>query len=374
MARIIIIEDEAGIRSEVAEWLQFEGYEVDDAANGRRGLETIYQHAPDLILCDIAMPEMDGHEVLINVRADPALTHIPFIFLTAAADRDTLRKGMNLGADDYLTKPFTHAEVIGAVRSRLEKKAAQDKPLQDYLSELNSALSEEREQRLLKSRLVGMFSHDFRLPLTSILACSGILRNYADRLTHERKLEQLDRIDGAVHMLIQMLDDMLLITQMDQGHLSIVSEPIDLVSLIQTLVEEFRLIDRSAHSFSIHHTNPPEIEADPRLMRQALTNLLGNALKYSPAETEISIRLEENQGQLVLSIQDHGIGVPPENLSTLFEPFERASNARHIKGTGLGLAIVRECVEQHSGQVWLESQLGQGTTFFVALPTRQPPA
>jgi DNA-binding response OmpR family regulator len=142
--KILVIEDEAQIREEVSDWLQFEGYETVTAANGRLGLAAVEQENPDLIMCDITMPQMDGYEVLIEVRANQKHATTPFIFLTAAADRDSLRKGMGLGADDYLTKPFTLQEVLGAIRTRLQRQAAQTQQgqhdiLEDRLAETGDA-------------------------------------------------------------------------------------------------------------------------------------------------------------------------------------------------------------------------------------------
>ncbi len=121
MPRILVIEDEAPIRDEVLDWLTFEGYDVIFAANGKLGLKAIQEQTPDLILCDIAMPELDGLQVLTAVRSDAAISAIPFIFLTASADRVSIRKGLDMGADDYITKPFTHAAVLNAVTAHLKK-------------------------------------------------------------------------------------------------------------------------------------------------------------------------------------------------------------------------------------------------------------
>ncbi|MDX2137812.1 MAG: response regulator [Chloroflexota bacterium] len=119
MGKILVIEDEPDIREEVMSWLEVEGYAVVGAANGRQGLELIYRERPDLILCDINIPEMDGYSVLIALHSSPDYTHIPFIFLSASADIVSIREGMNLGADGYITKPFTYAEVIAAIELRL---------------------------------------------------------------------------------------------------------------------------------------------------------------------------------------------------------------------------------------------------------------
>ncbi len=368
MVKITVIEDESHIREEVMEWLQFEGYEIVGAPNGRIGLEAIQHEHPDLILCDVSMPEMDGHEVLIAVRSDPDLSHIPFVFLTASADRDAIRKGMNLGADDYLTKPFTHHEVLSAIGSILHKRTIQDSRMVSQMNSLNMALNEEREKRLLKSRLVAMFSHDFRNPLTSILSSSSILRNYNDRLSAERRQQQFDRIDGSVHLLIQMLDEMLMVAEIEGGHLELNAEQVDLTAFIEPIIEEFRLIDHDAHLFAFHSTMNTVMMGDPKLLRHIIANLISNAIKYSPAQTQISITLSGQPDYLALMVEDQGIGIPEDSLSHLFEPFHRASNVRSMKGTGLGLSIAKQAIDLHGGSITVESEMNRGTRFTVYLP------
>ena len=368
MTTILVVEDELNIREEVMDWLRFEGYNVIGAENGRIALETITQAEPDLIISDIRMPEMNGHQLLLEIRSNPDLLHIPFIFLTASAERASVRKGMDIGADDYLTKPFTHAEVLRAVEARLVKKIAHDVLVQTQFDVLNSALGEEREKRLLKSRLVAMFSHDFRNPLASIIMSAGILRNYAHRLTPEKTARQLDRIDGAAHLLLQMLDEMLVVAEMESGHLAFEPQPVELEELVQIIVEEFQLIDQNEHQLVLHSTVRGKVNADPKLLRHALANLLSNALKYSPSKTEVTISLQAQDGTLYLKVQDRGIGIPEESLPHLFDPFYRADNARGTNGTGLGLSILQECVSLHNGQITVESQEDQGSVFTISIP------
>lgn len=372
MTKILVIEDEADIRDEVIDWLQFEGYTVIGAVNGQQGLERIYQETPDLIVSDIAMPEMDGYELLLEVRLNPRFINIPFIFLTAVSDRDSVRKGMNMGADDFVTKPFTHAELLESIRSRLGKKTAQESQIQAQIERLHSDLTEEREKRLLKSRLVAMFSHDFRNPLSSILSSSSIIRNYEDRLTPERKRQYLDRIDGSVRLLLQMLDDMLMVAEMESGHFEFSPQLFDLNALIETILDEFRLISQGTHRLTFRTYLKNYIYADPKLMRHIITNLLSNAIKYSSENTEVTIIVEERDQQVSLMVEDHGIGIPEESLPLLFDAFHRAQNAKSVSGMGLGLTIVKQSVDLHGGTIDVGSVLGEGTRFVVMLPQTVP--
>jgi signal transduction histidine kinase len=233
---------------------------------------------------------------------------------------------------------------------------------------LNSALNQERKQSLLKSRLIALFSHDFRNPLTTILMSSSVIRTYAERLPPVRKQQALNRIDGAVHSLTQMLDDMLIIAELESGYLAYKPEPIALAPFIEAIVAEYRLIDQNAHKLTFQHELQRPTQVDPKLLRQLLSNLIANALNYSPAGSEVTITVTEGVDTFTLSIQDQGIGIPAESLPYLFEPLYRADNAKHIRGTGLGLSIVKNCVDRHCGSIKVASELNQGTNFSIELP------
>jgi DNA-binding response OmpR family regulator len=178
MTKILVIDDEEMLREEVVIWLVREGFEVAEAADGMAGVESALRNLPDLIICDVTMPRLDGYGVLLEVHANPATANIPFIFVTARAAHDDIRKGMALGADDYITKPFTRQELLQTVEARLQKSAAQEQKHQQEVEELQSALHLEREQRLLKAKMVAMFSHDFRNPLSTIALMSHVANSF----------------------------------------------------------------------------------------------------------------------------------------------------------------------------------------------------
>ncbi len=371
MARILVVEDEDAIRDEVTDWLGFEGYEVCSAPNGRLALEAIRHKLPDLIVSDIAMPEMNGYDLLLTVRLESSLAQTPFIFLTAAVDRDAVRKGMTLGADDYITKPFTNLELLNSVRTQLAKRGTQYAQQQAEINLLNSALSEERERRLLKSRLIAMISHDFRNPLAAIISSSDLIKNYEDRMTAERRHQYLDRINGSVHLLLQMLDDLMMVAAMESGHLDFTVEVVDITRFLDTIIDEFRLIDQGGHEILFEEQGSVTIEGDARLLRQLIVNLLSNSLKYSPTETHIKVGMIEQPAYIELTVEDQGIGIPLEDLPNLFEPFHRSDNAKGFKGMGLGLTIVKQAVDLHGGMVSVESEVGYGTRFTVLLPKQR---
>jgi len=368
MSKILLIDDEQPLRDEVSDWLQFEGHEVLTAANGRLGLALIIQEQPDLIICDIAMPEMDGRTVLLEVRANPMVNHIPFIFLTASATYESIRRGMDLGADDYLTKPFRHGDLLKAIESRLHKQAEQQARAQRQLEAVNKAFQEEQERRLLKSRIVAMFSHDFRNPLFAITSAVDLIENYGERLDAARKHSYLQRISGSARLLLQMLDDMLLAAELENGHLDYHPQPIELVPLVETILDEFRMIYAHSHQFSFETTFAGVLTSDPKLLRAIATNLLSNAVKYSPTGTPIMVRLTGDPAAIVLQIIDQGVGIPAADRQHLFEPFYRAAHEQGIKGTGLGLTIVHQAVTLCGGTIEVQSEVGQGSTFVVKLP------
>ena len=367
MTKILIIEDEGILRDEVIEWLTLEGYEAVGAGDGIEGINRAFRDPPDLIICDITMPRLDGHGVLLELRANPATAAVPFIFVTARASHEDIRTGMDLGADDYITKPFTRLELLQAVQTRLDKKAAQDQQHQLEIVQWQQAFTREHEQRQLKSKLVAMFSHDFRNPLAGIMAANNLLRDYGDRMDEQRRQVYFNRIEASAHQLLQMLDDMLVVAQMESGNLDFYPEPLNIESFIQRIVQEFQFIHSETHSLIFESRFAGNVNADPRLLRQIAANLISNAIKYSPQGSEVRVTLDHQDAQVALVVQDQGIGIPEADQPRLFAAFQRASNIGDVSGTGLGLAIVKQAVELHGGTVHLESKVKVGTTVTVTI-------
>lgn len=370
MAKILVIEDEELLRTEVAEWLFLEGYETATAADGVEGVEQATRVLPDLIVCDITMPRLDGYGVLLELRANPATMRIPFVFVTARAAYDDVRQGMELGADDYITKPFSRLELLHAVQTRLAKQETQEQAHQQELREWQQAVEDERERRLLKAKLVAMFSHDFRNPLAAILSSSSLLRKYSDRMDEARRLTHFDRIEASVKQLVQMLDDMLVVSRMESGALEVTPQAMNVGDFLQGIVAEFQMIHSGSCQILFENQLAGSFYVDHRLLRQIAANLISNAVKYSPQGSEVCVSLTPEGSTFVLAVEDHGIGIPEEDQRLLFDAFHRATNVGKVQGTGLGLAIVKQAVDAHGGTIDLQSQVGVGTTMSVRLPAQ----
>jgi two-component system, sensor histidine kinase and response regulator len=367
MTKILVIEDETILRKEVMRWLNLEDFEVIGAGDGVEGLELAFQHLPDLILCDIALPQRDGYDVMLDIRANPQTQLTPFIFITARASHEDIRKGMSLGADDYITKPFTRVDLLEAIQTALAKRDLLEQHHQFELEQWREALKHEQEQRIFKAKLIGMFSHDFRNPLASIKSSNGILHKHSHRMDDNQRLVHFTRIDKSVNHLLQMLEDMLVVAQLDAGQLRFRPELLNISDFIQEIIEEFQTICGEKYPIVYTPEFSESVMADSRLLRQIVSNLVSNAIKYSPEDKPIEVNLALEKQNLLLTVQDYGIGIPEAEQDQLFNAFQRASNVGNIAGTGLGLAIVRQAVEIHGGRIQLESQLGLGTRVTVQL-------
>lgn len=372
MTGILVVEDEQHLQEEIADWLELEGYQTHVACNGREGLKVALEAKPDLIISDISMPHMDGFNFLLEVRANPQLTSVPFIFVTASAEYESIRKGMVLGADDYLIKPFDQIDLLKAITTRLERRLAFDAMIARQISSLNEVLAQKDQQQKLQLNISAMLSHDLRSLMTVVLSSSDLLKRYRERMDDRQQMRHLDRIQGASYQIVHMLDDLLLSAEMETGVLAFEPEMLDVCALIGKLVMEFQIICDETHSIDYQCDVDGSAYIDRRLFRQIMTNLLSNSVKYSPDGGQISVRLEAEGDHIVLKIADKGIGISSDDLPHLFDPFFRADNAKKIGGTGLGLPIVKRAAELHGGTVQVISELGHGSCFMIYIPRAIP--
>jgi PAS domain S-box-containing protein len=269
-------------------------------------------------------------------------------------------------------------QLFGTVVDITERKQAEEETLK--------ALQRERELSEVKSRFIAMTSHELRTPLTTMQSSLDLLRRYSEQLSLEKRLQHFNRISSAIEQMNSMVEDVLILSEAEAGKLQLNPAPVDLAQLCHSLAAELLVGDQKQHKITFTHignckaalsgTNSLEGEQetptryllDGKLVRYILSNLLSNALKYSPRESTIQFDLTCHQDKVVFRVQDQGLGIPCEDIPQLFESFHRASNVGVIQGTGLGLAIVKQCVDLHRGEISVDSVVGEGTTFTVTLP------
>lgn len=241
------------------------------------------------------------------------------------------------------------------------------------LEAIQIELEKERELNMLKNRFVSMMSHEFRTPLTIIQSSLDILHRYGSRLSEEKQQDRMATIYTQIKRMTELLEDTLYFGKASAGKIVIERSAINLSAFCELLIENFRVTDDGEHQLTlVMDILPDEFMADLRMLEHILTNLVSNALKYSPAGAEVVLDVRGLASGVQFKVSDGGIGIPPEDQARIFEPFHRASNVGAVKGTGLGLAIAKHNVELHGGEIMVKSILNHGSTFIVTLPLNQP--
>ncbi len=255
----------------------------------------------------------------------------------------------------------THREIQGVGRDITRQKQSEDV--------LRQALTHEMDVNEMRSRFISMASHDLRTPLAIIQASMDLISQYGDRLSEERKRSGYQEVNRAIQQMVLLLDDILILGRAEAGKLELEPEPLNLKAFCQNLITELKTTLGTSHRLSLVTAGQCDrLWMDPKLLRHIFSNLVSNAIKFSSPGSAVEISLNCTPTQVLLSIEDHGIGIPVDEQKYLFETFFRASNVREISGNGLGLAIVQQSVELHGGSITFESRPAEGTTFFVILP------
>jgi len=238
--------------------------------------------------------------------------------------------------------------------------------------ELQSAFQQERELSELRSRLVSTISHEFGTPLTTILSSAELLEHYGYQWKESRKQEHYHRIQDAVKRMDSMLNHLVEIQRMALKKETSNPSQVELIGYLKEIIEEIEIASQSRGRtrFSYNVTNI-SAHMDRRLLREAIGNLISNALKFSPPVTQVTIELVCKEEEISITIRDEGIGIPEKDLPRLYEPFHRGSNAQNVSGKGLGLTIVKNSVELMEGKIQVSSKEGAGTTFILSLPLHQ---
>jgi two-component system sensor histidine kinase/response regulator len=361
---VLVVDDDPQMREVVSLVLGDEGYRVLQAGHGEAALSLMEHARPDLILSDAMMPGMDGFTLCKQVRAHPQWSHIPFVFLTARGQRTDLRHGMDLGADDYLMKPFEPEELLSAIRARLGRAAQAQTGIRKATDEL-------------RDTVIRTLSHEFRTPLTLILGYTELLEANTSGLTDQEFHEFLQGLRAGSGRLENLVEDFLLLSQLQTGAFADQRR-----RLPRQMVEPDRVVSRTLERFAsqasarnvelaLHAWAAGTLVAmGEQDLTEIVRRLTDNTIKFSKqGGGQVALSTRQEEGFWVLDVADTGIGMPQEALSWIFEAFRQVDRPRmEQQGAGLGLAIVRGLAELYGGCVTVKSEPGKGSTFTVRLP------
>ncbi len=274
----------------------------------------------------------------------------------------------SIGEYDEQGRLIATEGIVRDITARIEaEKRAREALLETKRLEIE--LEKERELNELKSRFISMASHEFRTPLTIIFSSSEVMRLYSERLTEDRKMEHLERIQRAVVHMTGLMDDVLMMGKMEADRMPFEPVLMDLEKVCYEMIQEMSLTLKSQHELRFESSSLcNSAMVDMKLLRQIINNIVMNAVKYSPNESRVEVTLECEEDVAVIAVRDHGIGIPEADQARLFDSFYRGSNTQEIPGTGLGLAIAKSSVEMHGGLIYFTSEVGKGTTFTIELP------
>lgn len=360
MTMILVIEDQPGLREDIVEMLNLEGFDVLAAPNGQIGVQIARHKLPDVIICDVMMPELDGYGVLIELRSEPITATIPFIFLTARADRSDLRKGMELGADDYLTKPFSLSELVAAVNVALDK--------QETMKKLYGHQAEELRENLLLT-----LPHELRTPLTGILGYGDLLMEDASIWTPDQIQNMAQMIVRSGNRLYRLIENYLLYAQIeimktdpDRVH-KMRRGRTDKVSEIVTQIAEKKATEAGRVDDLKVTTESGTLAISEDSLRKIVEELVDNAFKFSKPGSVVEVNAAADPGAFIFTIRDQGRGLTAEQIKQIgaYMQFERKLYEQ--QGMGLGLTLVKNLTELYGGKLTIYSEPHRGTEVCVEL-------
>ncbi|MCS6836679.1 MAG: hybrid sensor histidine kinase/response regulator [Anaerolineae bacterium] len=362
MKTALIADDDPANLNLLRDILAADGYRAFLAVDGPQALQIAQAECPDLILLDILMPGMDGFEVCRRLKDHPLTLDIPVIFISALNDGESITRGFEVGAADYICVPFRVLEVLARVRH------------QTRLLEQRRQIERQHELvNALRRQFVRSATHDLKNPLYVIQSYAQLLEEDESVARSGEARYYVQRILSSAQRMRNLVTDMLDLARIEDGTALSIQEA-SVNQMLTRAIHEFDLdaANRGVVLLSELLVEDRIVQVDVDAMLRVLENLLSNALKYTPAHKQILLRAWVEDSWLHVSVSDKGVGIEPQELERIFEPFYRANQREihEVEGSGLGLSIVKQIVEQHGGRVSVESAVGRGTTFTLHLPLR----
>jgi two-component system sensor histidine kinase/response regulator len=351
--------------------LKLLGHDVAIAVNGEEAMKAVREQAFDLVLLDIMMPVKDGYEVLDELKADEILRNIPVVMISASHELDSIVRCIEMGADDYLFKPFDPSLLRARVGTCLEKKHARDREVHLF-EQLEQNYKRLRELEKQRDDLTHMIIHDLRTPLTSVLTGMLTLDVVGDLNEDQREMMGIAVVGSKT--LLGMINDLLDVEKLESGAMRLDYAQMVAAGVVDSAISQVSPLIQSKDLTLIQEITAdlPTINADENKLCRTLVNLLGNAIKFTPRGGTITVNVcaANDKQSLVFSVMDTGEGIPSDAFEHIFEKFAQVGSreAGRTMSTGLGLAFCKLAVEAHGGQISVCSAQGQGSTFSFTIP------
>jgi len=392
--KILVVEDEVIVAQDIAGRLKKLGYAVTaTVSSGEEAIQKAIENPPDLVLMDIVLKgDMDGVTAAEKIRTNK---NVPTVFLTAYADDQTLQRAKLTDPFGYIIKPFQQNDLRVAIEIALHRHEIEAK-MRDSLKAAEAVRESVEEKSYRQNQYISMAAHELRNPLNAILISAELLELDRTRSSDESQVRTLRLVHSATQKMNQLIDDMLFMGRAESGKLKCNPLPINLIEFCQDLLAQLQLGNEAKHKLTLIPSDVTSAMLDQQLLHGIISNLIVNAIKYSPNGGQVSLELQYSQAGngdkepifcfsreclfpnsqstninyplLIIRIRDEGIGIPETEVGKIFEMFYRCKNTGKIKGNGLGLTIVKKAVELQGGAIGCESKIGVGTTFTVVLP------
>ena len=368
---LLVVDDEEGNRDLLSRLLEKEGYTVANAEDGRRALEMLGAGAYDMVLLDVMMPELDGYEVLGRLKADPQLQIIPVVMISALSEMESVARCIEMGAEDYLPKPFNSTLLKARIGACLEKKRGRDREVHLF-QQLQQNYERLQELEGLRDDLTHMIIHDLRTPLTSVVAAIQTLDVVGEVNQAQREVMEI-AVTGA-DTLLATINGLLDVEKLESGAMELDYTLLSLPELLASAIAQIAPL-AEAKGLTLVQEIPPDLpwlQGDENKLQRVLVNLLGNAIKFTSSGGSVTLRVgqREESPAIEFCVRDTGEGIPSDAFERIFEKFgqvESREGGREMS-TGLGLTFCKLAVEAHGGHIGVESTPGNGSTFCFTIP------
>ncbi|MDB6092437.1 MAG: sensor hybrid histidine kinase [Gammaproteobacteria bacterium] len=378
-SRVLILncDDTVEMRYGKTRVLRAAGYEVVECGTGAEALRKVRELMPDLVLCDVRLPDMSGLDVCRRIKQDAVTGTIPVIQISATfVTKDHQKEGLKHGADIYLTEPLEPKE-LETVVSVLLRLARTEAGLREALARERAARAQAEEATQLKDEFLATLSHELRTPMNIIIGWAHLLRT--GPLDEPQKQRATEAIERAARSQAQLIEDLLDVSRIVTGKFRLVLQDVEIGRILQIAIDSLRPVAQSKQlAITLEQEGgDARVSGDPDRLQQVFWNLLSNAVKFTAAGGRVDVRMRTVEENVSISVTDTGVGIQPEFLPFVFERFRQAdsTSTRQHSGMGLGLAIVRHVIDLHGGSVHADSAGEErGATFTVMLPRVQAQA